>query len=323
MHARTVKKLVVLGTGGTIAGTRSGAGLGGYAAAQLDVQSLLADVPLPAGCVLIAEQVAQVDSKDMDVPVWQALLNRCLHWLGQPDVQGLVITHGTDTAEETAFLLHCLLPQAVPVVLTCAMRPADAPDADGPANLRDALLVAAEPTGRGVVLVCAGRILGARHVRKVHTQRLDALSSGEAGDFGAVVEGRVNWTRPVAASDGCGLSVLPAIDLLLRPGPWPRVEIVFSHAAADGLVVDALLAQKEPRPVQGLVVVATGAGTLHMALEAALQRAQAKGVRVLLSTRCIEGALMRVDAWTWPGIVLTPAKARLALMLSLMAQGSA
>ena len=317
---RTVKKLVVLGTGGTIAGTRTGAGLGGYAAAQLDVQSLLADVPLPAGCALITEQVAQVDSKDMDVPLWQALLRRCLYWLAQPDVQGLVITHGTDTAEETAFLLHCLLPAAASVVLTCAMRPADAPDADGPTNLRDALAVAAQPQGRGVVLVCAGRILGAQHVQKVHSQRLDAFSSGDAGDFGTVRDGCVRWAQSSDIMPWRGAGAWPTVAQVLDAEAWPRVEIVLSHAAVDGFVVDALLAYAGPRPVQGLVVAATGAGTLHQALEEALHRAQDRGVRVLLSSRCPWGELARADVWTLPGVALPPVKARLALMLSLMAQ---
>lgn len=328
VRSHAVKKIVVLGTGGTIAGTCTGDGPGAYAAAQVGVQALLAGLPGPAGLAVVSEQIAQIDSKDMDVPIWQALLRRCLHWLAQPDVQGLVITHGTDTLEETAFLLHCLLPAGQSVVLTCAMRPSDAPDADGPANLRDALAVAAEPVRRGVVLVCAGRILGAREVQKVHTQRLNAFSVGDVDDLGAVHQGQVRWT-PVAASaaktaQDQPLARVPALAQVLASAVWPRVEIVLSHAAADGAVVDALLESTRSappglRPVQGLVVAATGAGTVHQALEAALRRARAAGVWVWISTRCPWGAIAPTATGAWPGVDLPPVKARLALMLTLMA----
>jgi L-asparaginase len=159
MQAGT-EKIVVLGTGGTIAGLAQGAAQGRYRAAQKPVGDLLAGVAVPAGVTLQLEQVAQIDSKDMDLAVWQSLLRACHKHLAEADVSGLVITHGTDTLEETAWLLQALMAPRKPVVLTCAMRPADAPDADGPRNLADALAVAADPGAQGVLVVCAGRILG-------------------------------------------------------------------------------------------------------------------------------------------------------------------
>ncbi len=315
------KKIVVLGTGGTIAGTLSGPA-GGYVAAQKAVAALLAGLPLPAAVELVSEQVAQVDSKDMDLAVWQALLRRCRHWLAQPEVQGLVITHGTDTLEETAYLLQTVLAPAKPVVLTCAMRPADAIDADGPQNLLDALAVAAEPGAHGVVAVCAGHIHSAFDVQKVHTWQLDAFSSGEAGDLGQVVRGCVvlarNWPQSAVkyAAD--------AIEKIVNLTAWPRVEIVLSHAAASEATVDALVAPDVAArfgaaPVRGLVVAATGNGTLHRALEAALQRAAAQGVRVVRATRCAQGRVWPRPGDTWPDSQgLSPVKARLALMLELL-----
>ena len=315
------KKIVVLGTGGTIAGTLSGPG-GAYVAAQKAVAELLAGLPLSAAFELVSEQVAQVDSKDMDLAVWQALLRRCRHWLAQPEVQGLVITHGTDTLEETAYLLQALLAPAKPVVLTCAMRPADAIDADGPQNLLDALAVAAEPGAHGVMAVCAGRMHSAIDVQKVRTWQLDAFSSGEAGDLGQVVQGRVvlsrNWPQVPAqyAAD--------AIEKIVNLAAWPRVEIVLSHAAASGATVDALVAPDVAArfgapPVRGLVVAATGNGTLHQALEAALQRAAAQGVRVVRATRCTQGRVWPRPGDAWPDSQgLSPVKARLALMLELL-----
>ena len=195
------QKIVVLGTGGTIAGTSAQAGDNiGYTAAQVGVAQLLAAVPglqAMAG-TLLTEQVAQIDSKDMDTAVWQALARRCAQHLQDPAVRGVVITHGTDTLEETAWFLDQVLDtRAKPVVLTCAMRPATALAPDGPQNLLDAVAVASTPGARGVVAVAAGELHGARQVQKVHPYRVNAFSSGEAGPLGWVEEGRVrleqNW----------------------------------------------------------------------------------------------------------------------------------
>ncbi len=317
-----VKKIVVLGTGGTIAGLAANAkDSRDYVAAQKPVLDLLAGLPVPPDCELLSEQVAQIDSKDMDLRVWQALLQRCVHWLAQPEVQGLVITHGTDTLEETALLLQTVLAPRKPLVLTCAMRAANAPDADGPQNLRDALLVAARAGAQGVLVVCAGRILGAQDVQKVHSARLDAFSAGDAGDIGQVRQGQVerwrDWPAPQMPRE-------TLLEVLLTAPALPRVEIVLSHAAACGATVDALAdpavaARYGAPPLRGLVLAGTGSGTVHQALEAALRRAQAAGVRVLRSTRCADGWLQPRPSDAFPVAPgLSPVKARLALMLELL-----
>ncbi len=316
------EKIVVLGTGGTIAGlATSTADSRDYVAAQKPVAELMIGLAAPSGFELLSEQVAQIDSKDMDLAVWQKLLQRCVHWLAQADVQGLVITHGTDTLEETAFLLQTVLAPRKPVVLTCAMRPANAADADGPQNLRDALAVAATAGAQGVLAVCAGRILGAQDVQKVHSSRLDAFSAGEAGDLGRVQQGRVerlrDWPEPLVPQK-------MLLDALLKAPALPRVEIVLSLAAACGATVDALVdpavaARHGAPPVRGLVLAGTGGGTVHHELEAALRRAQAAGVRVLRSTRCADGFLLPRSGDEFPVAAgLSPVKARLALMLELL-----
>lgn len=320
------KKIVVLGTGGTIAGTaaRSSDHLG-YVSAQRGVDELLAAVP-DLGQVpfeLLSEQVAQIDSKDMDFTVWQTLLRRCAHWLERDDVKGLVVTHGTDTLEETAYFLQAVLAPSKPVVLTCAMRPATAIGADGPQNLLDALVVAAHEGARGVVAVCAGTLHSAWDVQKVHTWRLDAFSSGDAGSLGHVVHGRLYLTRdwprqPVARAQGLFEQVIHEVD-------WPRVEIVVSHAGANGATVDALVSAEVAQgfgapPVRGVVVAGTGNGTLHHALEAALRRAQACGVRVVRATRCCDGRVVPVAAQFIPDSNgLSAVKARVAMALELIA----
>jgi L-asparaginase len=175
------------------------------------------------GFDLLTEQVAQVDSKDMDEKVWCRMAQRTANALAQPDVHAVVITHGTDTIEETAFFLQSVLPSDKPVVLTCAMRPSTALNPDGPQNLRDALSVAMDPNAKGVLVVCAGLVHAADHVQKIHPYRLDAFSSGDAGPVGSVENVRVRWTvLPLPCTppvwDAAGLSA---------DQPWPKVEIVF------------------------------------------------------------------------------------------------
>ena len=160
--------LVILGTGGTIAGQAvSACDNIGYTAAQVGIDQLLAAIPALAECgPFITEQVAQIDSKDMSFAVWAQLAGRVNHFLARDDVQGIVITHGSDTLEETAYFLQAVCRSAKPVVLTCAMRPATALAPDGPQNILDAVAVARHQGAHGVVAVCAGTIHSALDVQK-------------------------------------------------------------------------------------------------------------------------------------------------------------
>jgi L-asparaginase len=306
MQASTV---VILATGGTIAGTAASAtDVVGYRSAQLGVDALIAAVPALASRSVEAEQVAQIDSKDMDVGVWRALAARAASHLARPEVAGVVVTHGTDTLEETAYVLHRVLAPAKPLVLTAAMRPATALQADGPQNLLDAVTLASEPGARGVLVAVAGRVHGAADVRKTHTWRLDAFGSGDPGPIAAVEGARVRRWRDWPDGQALGTALLDA-------DPWPRVEIVTSHAGADGRIVDALLAQG----IDGLVVAGTGNATLHHALEAALRRALAQGVAVRCATRVAEGGVRAGGAHDLPLTeAATPQQARVALLLELL-----
>jgi len=313
------KNIIILGTGGTIAGVADAAGAGvGYRSAQLGIAQLLQAVPdlqAVAGAPLQAEQIAQIDSKDMDHATWRALALRCSALLARDDVAALVITHGTDTLEETAWFLQCVLQPAKPVVLTCAMRPATALSADGPGNLRDAVACAgsASAAGRGVLVVAAGSVFSARQVRKAHPYRVDAFDSTEGGPLGWVEEGQVRWAA-AGMPPQQALAVPPAA--ALRPAQeWPQVELVVSHAGSSGAVVQALAAAG----VQGLVVAATGNATVHQALEAALDVAQSRGVAVRRSSRCERGRIVQAAGADDGRISSLPAvKARISLMLELM-----
>lgn len=310
---------MILGTGGTIAGQAESASDNiGYIAAQVGVDQLVAAIPSLAGFgSLITEQVAQVDSKDMGFEVWMRLAARVNHFLAQPAVRGIVITHGTDTLEETAYFLHAVCRPAKPVVLTCAMRPATALVPDGPQNMLDAMAVASHAGARGVVAVCAGTIHSALDVQKVHTYKLDAFSSGDAGPIGYIEEGSLklmrNWPE---AQDERAQAAIKFIANGATLADWPRVEVVMNHVGAGGSVVDALHAHG----VQGLVVAATGNGTLHHELEAALLRVQAAGVKVVRATRCLNGRVLPTPGDVLPDSKgLSPVKARIEMMLELMA----
>ncbi|HEY9105903.1 MAG TPA: asparaginase [Roseateles sp.] len=303
--------IVILGTGGTIAGTaRSAADGVGYTAAQLRVEDLLAAVPTLAGRRLEAHQVAQLDSKDMDFRTWRALASAVQAQLARPEVGGIVITHGTDTLEETAYLLHRVLGPTKPVVLTAAMRPATALAPDGPQNLADAVQVAAAPGATGVVVAFAGRVHDAVQVRKTHSYRVDAFESADGALVARVEEGvvRLLGRWPAGEALGPGRIAAPA-------ERWPRVDIVMNHAGADGRVVRALLAAG----VDGIVAAGTGNGTLSVALDAALRDAEARGVRVVRSTRCDAGPVMDLPGLLPAAGALSPVKARIELILALLA----
>ncbi len=304
--------IVILGTGGTIAGTAQSAADGvGYTAAQLRVEDLLAAVPTLAGRRLEAHQVAQLDSKDMDLVTWQAMAAAVQAQLDRPEVGGIVITHGTDTLEETAYLLHRVLAPAKPVVLTAAMRPATALVPDGPQNLADAVQVAAAPGASGVVVAFAGRVHDAVQVRKTHSYRVDAFESTDGALVARVEEGAVRVLGRWPAGEALGLARIAA-----AAADWPRVDIVLNHAGADGRIVRALLAAG----VDGIVAAGTGNGTLARPLEAALRDAQAGGVRVLRSTRCDAGPVMELPGLLPSAGALSPVKARIELMLALLAR---
>jgi L-asparaginase len=348
MNVENSKKIVILGTGGTIAGKSAVATDNiGYTASQVGIAQLLAAIPsLRAGdgsaryvnfdgnidgdIELVSEQVSQIDSKDMNFAVWQRLLLRCKHWLSQDTVLGIVITHGTDTLEETAFFLHRALQiqnlLTKPVVLTCAMRPSTAIAPDGPQNLLDSLAVASSRTVLGVSAVCAGVIHGAVDVQKVHNYRLDAFSSGDAGVIGYVKEGKldiyrkIDINKPVAGVFNA-YSAINNIAKLEKVASLPRVEIVLNHSDATGYMVEALLLQRDTatsNKLAGIVVAATGNGTISKELEIALQAAEAAGVTVWRSTRCAFGALVgKADTQFGDSGGLSPVKARVALSLKL------
>jgi L-asparaginase len=310
--------VVILGTGGTIAGTAASAADNlGYTAATLGVDDLVAAVPGLRGQALEAEQVAQVDSKDMGFAIWQTLAQRTAAVLQRPEVAGVVITHGTDTLEETAYFLQRVLAPVKPVVLTAAMRPATSQQADGPQNLLDAVTVAQSAGAHGVLVVVHGEVFDGADVRKLHTHRLNAFGAGDAGPLAQIDAGQL---RPQRAWHSRLERVLAAhaqhaplglASIAADPAQWPRVDIVLNHASADGRLVDALV----QLGLDGLVLAGTGNGTLSTALEAAALRAQATGVQVLRASRCALGPVQGGASTLPASHGLSAVQARVELLL--------
>lgn len=262
--------ILLLGTGGTIAGLLDNATQahqdGAYTSAQLPVEAL---IPASKHRIL-SEQIAQIDSKDMSFEVWEKLHIRISGAQSDPAIDAIVVTHGTDTMEETAYFLHRTLVCTKPVILTGAMRPADAMDSDGLHNMAFAI-EQAEQLNPGVWVAFAGKTYSGGNVQKVHPMRLDAFDVIDKGN--AMHVPRSLFNPPIQR--------------------WPRVEIVTSYAGGSGALVEALIAQK----VDGLVVAGTGNSTVHHALEAALARARGLGIAVSFCTRCLAGRAIqeRID----------------------------
>ena len=321
------QKIVVLGTGGTIAGESKSVDEGlSYLAAQRSIGELLQAMtgqpkPLPEALIgfdIEAEQVSQIDSKDMDFSIWYQLAIRCDHWLSQPDVHAVVVTHGTDTLEETAYFLSQVVQKNKPIVLTCAMRPANFKDADGPQNIRDALNAAAQLSGRGVCLVAAGEIHQSQYVQKVHPTRLNAFDSGEWGPAALVRDDQIIWQNQTVGLNSKNLFD-PRIDIQALPNPklWPWVEIILNHVQSNPKHVTALL----DAGVQGLVVAGTGNGSISLVLKEALMQAQAKGVEVCIASRCQQGPVVATTHHAFQtSLELNPVKARVALILAQLSK---
>ncbi|MBP6506511.1 MAG: asparaginase [Opitutaceae bacterium] len=305
----------LLATGGTIAGAQNATG--GYAAAVMSGDELLAAVPqLTTLARIEIEQVARIGSQDMDEALWLKLAGRAQAALDSPAVTGVVITHGTDTMEETAYFLNLVLKTDKPVVLVGAMRPATAMSPDGPINLYNAVAVAADPTAkqRGVLVVANDEIHFAREVAKTNTTQVGTFKSPNRGLAGLVTGGRLHFFGPTVRRHTAASEFAP---LAARELPW--VEIIHAQAGLRRDLIDAAVRGG----ARGLVIAGVGAGNLSaVALQACVEAARA-GVAVVRSSRTGGGVVERNveindDAL---GLIvseeLNPQKARVLLMLAL------
>jgi L-asparaginase len=307
-------------TGGTIAGEADdNEHPGAYKAGVLSVQTLLSSVPTLSEIAEIkAMQIANIDSKGMTAELWKKLVHHVNHLLESPDVDGIVITHGTDTLEETAYFLHLTVKSTKPVVLTAAMRPANGLSPDGPLNLLNAFVVAASPSavGQGVMVVMNGEIHSARDVTKTNTHSVDTFRSNEFGALGSVQDNEAHFQRSIAGMHTNTTDSLFNID---QSSELPSVEIILSYTSPSRVAIDALVA----KGVSGIVMAGTGNGTIHTHLEEAAIDAVKRGVVVVRSSRVSYGRTTHDTHDRQVGFLsagtLNPWKARVLLMLMIAA----
>ena len=305
-------RILVLGTGGTIAGAGAGGTGAAYRPGGLALEVLVGHLAaLGLAAELQPQEVARIGSQDIGFAEWQALHAACADAMTDPAIDAVIITHGTDTAEETAFLLDLTLPTTKPVVLVGAMRPADAVGADGMRNFANAVKVAgdAQAAGRGVMLVMGDAVLAARDARKAATSAVDAFRSFPRGPLARVTPARIDWFGPPHREGEPARFAFPAA--------LPRVAILTAGAGMDEQPVEALLGIG----ARGIVLAGMGQGNAPRVVIEALARAAASGVPVVRATRVDEGLVDRNvevedDAL---GLVaaraLGPAKARVLLMV--------
>jgi L-asparaginase len=310
------RRIVVLGVGGTIAASAESATQTHDYKLTGTLMTVLEQVPQLADIADIrGEQVANISSQEVDNTVLLRLVQMVNAWLSDPTVDGVVITHGTDTLEESAYFLHMLVKSDKPVVVTGAMRPASALSADGPLNLYNAVRVAIDDDahGKGVLVVLDERVVSARDASKMDTSATDAFSYPQAGILGSISGGRVKFrSLPIVKhTDKTDLSV-SGVDCL------PHVDIVYGYQNA-GIHLFAAAIEAGAR---GIVFAATGNGTLSEAAKAGALMAREHGVALVRSSRVARGGVsecsddFRYD--TIAGQTLNPQKARVLLMLGLM-----
>jgi L-asparaginase len=310
--------VVVLATGGTIAGAAASDVQAGYTSGQVGVEQLINAVPQAKKLARITgEQVSNIGSQDMNDEVWLKLATRVNEILAKPDVTGVVITHGTDTIEETGFFLNLVTKSRKPVVLTAAMRPATALSADGPLNYFNAVAVATKPeaVGRGVLVVVNDWIHGASALTKTSTTAVQTFMSPLSGLIGTVAYGDVEWFRmPIGKNTtSSDFSVTPTTVM-------PRVDVIMATENMDGTLIDAAAAAG----AKGIVIAGVGNGNMTKAALDALGRQVKKGIVCVRSSRVTTGQVGRNvevnddSLGTVASLGLNPQKARVLLRLALL-----
>lgn len=309
-------RIAILGTGGTIAGfIDSTIATTGYTAGAIDIDVLIKAVPQIRDLADISwEQIANIDSSNMCDEIWLRLAKKIAKLFAE-GIDGVVITHGTDTMEETAYFLNLTIKSDKPVVLVGAMRPSTAISADGPKNLYNAVALVAnkEAKNKGVMVAINDKILSARGVVKTHSLNVDAFSSPDFGDLGYIVDGKVFFYNNVAKAhtknapfDVSKLTSLPKVDILYsysNDGSGVAAKALFEHGT------------------KGIVVAGSGAGSIHKNQKDVLKELLKKGLKVVVSSRVVAGCVAVSDSDEKLGFIsaedLNPQKARVLLILAL------
>ncbi|MBO9573672.1 MAG: type II asparaginase, partial [Chitinophagaceae bacterium] len=282
-------KIIILATGGTIAGAGASADRAGYTAGKIPIDDLIGAIPTVKKVADISgEQIASVGSQDMTIDIWKKLAIRINEIASKKEADGIVITHGTDTQEETAYFLDLVTSTDIPIVLTGSMRPATAISADGPKNLYDAITIAANPKsrGRGVLVSFNEGIFDGRDVMKLSTTKTNAFGSPNTGPVGQAYDGRVEYylksEREVNPTDPIKITA---------DTKFPRVDIVYMYADAPADMIDMLISKK----VAGIVIAGVGNGNFNKAYMDAVKRAVAANIIVCRASRTPSGRVVLHD----------------------------
>jgi L-asparaginase len=317
VQAADLPRVRVLATGGTIAGVQARATDYAYKSGAYDVNSLINAVPnLDKLAVITGEQVANIGSQDMNDEIWLKLARRVIAVLAEPGTDGVLITHGTDTLEETSYFLSLVTRSDKPVVMVGSMRPATATSADGPGNIYNGVAVVTSPgaKGKGTLVVLNDTIHYARNVVKTDTTSVQTFQSLNRGPAGVVHTGKISWFEPMDKKLGpAGEFSIDALDKL------PRVDVIYAHANMSADLIDAAISNG----AKGLVIAGVGDGNMTTPALDALARAAKRGVVVVRSTRLAAGIVRRNNEVNddEKGFVasgeLNPAKSRVLLQLAL------
>ncbi len=314
---KNLKNIVVLATGGTIAGEGASSTGSSYTAGKVGIESMIDAVPnIRKLANLTGEQTVNVGSQDMSVDVWIILANRINELLAKDDVDGIVITHGTDTQEETAFFLNLVVKSDKPVVMVAAMRTSTALSADGPLNLYNGVAVAAsdDAKGRGIMVVINDVILSAHAVKKMLTTPVQAFMSPEHGQLGTANFGLVEFFHYPH-----GLHTVNSEFSIEGVKKLPRVDIIYGCADVSTDLIDIMV----KAGAKGIIIAGVGDGNINKGTLAAAKKATKKGIPVVRATRVpvgsvlIHGEVVDTDYGTVSSDELNPQKARIILMMAL------
>ncbi|MFJ3057330.1 type II asparaginase [Herbaspirillum sp. NPDC087042] len=317
-QAQTLPNVVILATGGTIAGTGATTTTTvGYTAAKVGVDALIAAVPeLKKVANVRGEQTMQIASENMNNDAWLKLAKRVNTLLAQSDVDGIVITHGTDTIEETAYFLDLVVKSKKPVVIVGAMRPSTAISADGPINLYNAVLLAGskEAIGKGVLVTLNDQINAGREVTKTNTSTLDTFKTPELGFLGYI-----QGSKPFFYRQSTRKNTADTPFDIMNLDKLPQVDIVYGYANMNPIALNAFVAAG----AQGIIHAGVGDGSLNNTVVPSLVEARKKGVVIVRASRVGQGIVARngeADDDKLDLVVadtLNAQKARILLMLAL------
>lgn len=314
----SLPNVVILATGGTIAGSAESGTQAGYTSGQVGIQTMIDAVPgIKDIANVTGEQISNVGSQDMSIKIWLDLASRINELLASDAVDGIVITHGTDTQEETAYFLNLVIESDKPVVTTGSMRPSTAVSAEGPLNLYNAIAVAGNPNskGRGVMVVMNDQIHSAQAVTKTNTTSVQTFMSPMQGWMGAVIYGQLEFYRYPH-----GIHTKESVFSVKGVTELPRVDIIYACADGSADLIDLSV----KAGAKGIVIAGVGNGNMTEAMLEASQKAINKGVLVVRSTRVPTGYVLRnaeVNDDKYGTIAsdeLNAQKSRVLLMLTLL-----